>query len=121
MIFNGYLAIEKWVTELHEDLAESTVASIFATFSTIMNAVVRTRLIPANPCYGIRVTAGAYDTEYLIATPAQGLRAAMRLYQTLGLGGFVLCLMDLFAGARWGELVGQQAHEYDERSPSAPH
>jgi integrase len=113
MIFNGYLAIEKWVTELHEDLAESTVASIFATFSTVMNAVARTRLIPANPCYGIRVTAGAYETEYLVATPTQALRAAMRLYESLGLGGFVLCLMDFFTGARWGELVGQQAHEYD--------
>jgi integrase len=113
MIFNGYLEIEKWITELHEDLAESTVASIFATFSTIMNAVVRTRLIPANPCYGVRVTAGAYETEYLVATPTQALRAAMRLYETLGLSGFVLCLMDFFAGARWGELVGQQAHEYD--------
>jgi hypothetical protein len=55
----------------------------------------------------------AADTEYLIATPVQGLRAAMRLYETRGLGGFTLCLMDLFAGARWGELVGQQAHEYD--------
>lgn len=113
-IFNGYVDIEKLVSELHEDLAESTVASVFATFSTFMNGVVRARMIPANPCYGIRVTAGAFDIEHLIATPVQGLRAAMRLYESgLGLGGFVLCLMDLFAGARWGELAGQQHHEYD--------
>ncbi|CAM3761119.1 hypothetical protein KIPE111705_23680 [Kibdelosporangium persicum] len=100
--------------ELHVDpLAESTVASIFATFSTIMNAVVRARLIPVNPCYGVRVTAGAYETEYLVATPTQALRAAMRLYETMGLPGFVLCLLDFYTGARWGELVGQQPHEYD--------
>ena len=30
----------------------------------------------------------------LVATPVQVLRAAMRLYVPLGLGGFVLCLMD---------------------------
>ena len=38
----------------------------------------------------------------------------MRLYE-LGLGksGFVLCLMDFHTGARWGELVGRQRHEYD--------
>src|SRR2546430_2175702 len=31
-IFNSYVEIEKWVSELHEDYAESTVSSIFATF-----------------------------------------------------------------------------------------
>lgn len=43
----------------------------------------------------------------------QVLRAAMRLYESLGLGGFVLCLMDAHTGARWSELVGQQPHEYN--------
>jgi hypothetical protein len=32
-IFNGYIEIEKWVSELHEDLTESTVASVFVTRS----------------------------------------------------------------------------------------
>jgi len=31
-IFNSYVEIEKWVSELHEDYADSTVATIFATF-----------------------------------------------------------------------------------------
>lgn len=111
-IFNGYIEIEKWVSELHEDYAETTVASVFATFSTLMNVIVRARMIPANPCYGVRVTAGDFETERLVASPVQGLRAAMRLYESgLGLNGFVLCLMDLYTGGRWGELVGQQAHE----------
>ena len=90
------------------------MASYFALFSTILNAAVRARMIPANPCSGVRVTSGEFDTERLVATPAQALRAAMRLHE-LGLGksGFVLCLMDFYTGARWGELVGQQRHEYD--------
>jgi hypothetical protein len=112
-IFNSYIEIEKWVSELHEDYAESTVASIFAAFSTLMTAGVRARLIPANPCHGIRVTSGAFDIEHLVASPVQGLRAAMRLYSCgLGLGGFTLCLMDLYTGGRWGELAGQHRHEY---------
>lgn len=38
----------------------------------------------------------------------------MRLYEMgLGMSGFVVCLMDVYTGARWGELVGQQWHEYD--------
>jgi hypothetical protein len=72
-IFNGYVEIERWLSELYEDYAER-----------------------------------------LVATPAQAPRAAMRLYELgLGMSGFVLCLMDFSTGARWGELVGQQRHEYD--------
>lgn len=71
-------------------------------------------MIPANPCHGVRVTAGEFEPDRLVTTPLQGLRAAMRLYQSeAGLSGFVLCLLDLYTGARWGELVGQQRHEYD--------
>lgn len=95
--------------------AESTVSSIFATFSTILNAAVRARIIPASPCSGIRVTSGEYAPERLVASPVQALRAATRLYEAgLGLGGFTLCLADFYTGARWGELAGQQRHEYDE-------
>ncbi len=115
-IFNSYIEIEKWVSELHEDYAESTVSSIFATFSTILNAAVRARIIPASPCSGIRVTSGEYAPERLVASPVQALRAAMRLYEAgLGLGGFTLCLVDFYTGGRWGELAGQQRHEYDDQ------
>lgn len=40
-IFNSHAEIVKLVSELHEDRAESTVASIFATFSTFLNAARR--------------------------------------------------------------------------------
>lgn len=113
-IFNSYIEIEKWVSELHEDYAESTVSSVFATFSTFLNAAVRARIIPASPCSGIRVSSGDYAPERLVASPVQALRAAMRLYESgLGLGGFTLCLIDFYTGGRWGELAGQQRHEYD--------
>lgn len=112
-IFNSSLEIEKWVSELHEEYADSTVSTIFALFSTVMNAAVRARMIPASPCQGIRVTSGEFDVDRLVATPVQVLRAAMRLYESVGLGGFVLCLMDAYTGARWSELVGQQQHEYN--------
>lgn len=114
-IFNGYIEIEKWVSDLHEDYAELSVASFFATFSTIMNAAVRAKVIPANPCYGVRVTSGEYDHHRLVATPVQVLRAAMRLYESdMGLSGFTLCLVGAYTGARWSEIVGQERHEYRE-------
>jgi hypothetical protein len=57
-IFNDYIEIEKWVSELHENYADSTVSTIFATFSMIMKAAAKARCIPASPCPGIRVTSG---------------------------------------------------------------
>jgi integrase len=114
-IFNGYADIQEWVSELHEDYEESTVCSIFALFSTVLNFAVNDKLIPANPCSAIKVTTGEFEAERLIATPVQVLRAAMRLYRTsMGLAGFVLCLLDAYTGARWSELVGQQRHEYND-------
>jgi hypothetical protein len=80
-----------------------------------MNAGVRARVVPANPCYGVRVSSGDYEPERLVATPVQTLRAAMRLHENgLSVSGFTLCLINLYTGARWGELAGQQRHEYDE-------
>ncbi|MGH3484718.1 MAG: tyrosine-type recombinase/integrase [Nocardioidaceae bacterium] len=114
-IFNSHLEIQKWVTELHTEYEESSVRTYFGTFSTIMNAAVRARVIPANPCAGIRVTEGAWESEKLVATPVQVLRASMRLYENgLGLGGLVLGLLNSYTGARWGELAGQTRREYDE-------
>lgn len=114
VIFNHHLEIQGWVNELHDELAESSVASVFALFSTIMNAAVRARKIPASPCQGIRVTTGQDRPEHQVATPLQFLRAALRLHDSFGYSGFVLALMDGYTGARWSELVGQQPHEYDQ-------
>jgi Phage integrase family. len=112
-LVGAHLEISGWVTDLHEELAESSVASIFACFSTIMNAAVDAQRIPASPCARIRVTSGGYETEHLVATPVQVLRAAMRLHQLGSHSDFVLCLMASYTGARWGELAGQTRAEYD--------
>ncbi|MFT7866193.1 MULTISPECIES: hypothetical protein [Amycolatopsis] len=56
-IFNGYVEIERWLSELHEDYAESSVSSYFALFSTILNGAVRARMIP---CNGVRLSMGEF-------------------------------------------------------------
>jgi hypothetical protein len=73
----------------------------------VLQAAGKAHAIPANPCAGVRVTSGACDADRLVATPAQALRAAIRLYECgLGLRGFVLGVLDFYTGCRWGELVG---------------
>ncbi|WP_202869660.1 tyrosine-type recombinase/integrase [Kribbella caucasensis] len=114
-IFNSHFDIETWVTHLHGEYEDSSVASYFGCFSTIMNAAVKARVIPANPCSGIRVTGGEWESEKFVATPLQVLRASMRLYENeLGLSGLLFGLLNAYTGGRWGELAGQTRPEYDE-------
>ncbi|MBB4930653.1 hypothetical protein F4561_001473 [Lipingzhangella halophila] len=119
-IFNNHLEIQGWVNRLHDELAEPSVASVFALFSTLCNTAVRARRIPANPCNGVRVSSGGYETDRQVATPVQVLRAAMRLHHTFGRAGFVLCLLNAYTGARWSELVALESHEYDEVNHAIP-
>lgn len=119
-IFNSHIEIQAWVNELHEELAEPSVSSVFALFSTVLNVAVRARRIPANPCNGVRVSSGDYEADRQVATPVQVLRAAMRLHHSFGRAGFVLTLMDGYTGARWSELVALEPHEYDEVNRAVP-
>lgn len=112
--------LKGWVSDLHEELAEPSVASIFAYFSTILEVAVQDRKIPANPAHGVRVISGEYMAERQVATPSQALRAAMRLGHTFGHAGFVLTLMAHYTGARWSELVVLQPHDYDEVNHAIP-
>lgn len=119
-VFNDYLEIERWVRDLHEELAEPSVASVFAYFSRLLEVAVKARRIPANPARGVRVTSGEYEAERQVATPAQFLRAALRLHETFGRAGFVLALMNGYTGARWSELVALRPHDYDEINHAVP-
>jgi hypothetical protein len=70
-VFNDYLEIERWVRDLHEELAEPSVSSVFALFSTVLNVAVRARRIPANPCNGVRVSSGDYEADRQVAPPCR--------------------------------------------------
>lgn len=119
-IFNHHLEIEKWVKDLHGELAEPSVLSVFAFFSRILESATKARKIPANPARGVRVSSGAYEAEHQVATPAQFLRAAVRLHETFGHAGLVLTLMNGYTGARWSELVVLRPHDYDEINHAFP-
>ncbi|HXA59922.1 MAG TPA: hypothetical protein VNW94_12230 [Streptosporangiaceae bacterium] len=120
VIFNHHLEVQGWVNELHDELAESSVASIFALFSTIMNAAVRSRKIPASPCQGVKVTSGDSEVERQVASPVQVLRAAIRMYDRFGYVGFVLTLLDGYTGARWSELISQKPGLWDRINKQFP-
>ncbi|WP_233571143.1 hypothetical protein [Nocardiopsis sp. Huas11] len=101
-------------------MAEPSVATVFGYFSHILAVAVKARKIPANPARDVRLTTGEYEAERQVATPVQFLRAAMRLHVSFGRTGFMLALMNGYAGAGWSELVGLRPHDYDEADRAVP-
>ena len=119
-IFGGHLEIRAWVTKLHAQLAEPTVASVYYYFSQILEEAVRARKLPGNPARMVRVTTGGYEAEHQVATSVQVLRAAMRLHKTFGRAGMVLALLNSYTGMRWSEQVALRSCDYDNIVPAVP-
>ena len=72
--------------DLHEELTEPSVASIFAYFFRLLEVVVKARKIPATPARGVRVSSGEYEAGLQVVIPVQFLRAVLRLQESFGQG-----------------------------------
>ena len=103
--------------DLHEELTEPSVASIFAYFFRLLEVVVKARKIPATPARGVRVSSGEYEAGLQVVIPVQFLRAVLRLQESFGQVGFVLVLMNGYTGARWSELVALRPHDHFFSAP----
>jgi integrase len=106
-----HLSVQTWITELSGRLSPATVAECRRLTSAVMRSAVRNRLIPFNPCEGIKVgkrrrrdtddqviERGAFRTRLLPAVPDRhrGVVAVA--------GG---------CGLRWGEASGLCADAVD--------
>jgi integrase len=100
-----YLAVQKWVTDLGRELAPSTVASLFANFSAIMTAAVRSRLIPYNPCEGVRLPPQRKSAEHDERTIGLD-ELTGRLLPAVPEYHRALVAAAAGAGLRWGECIG---------------
>lgn len=100
----GHSDVQRWVTGLSAGLAPATVAQCFRLMSGVMDSALRDRLIPVNPCDGVRLPkqrrhAGAdrligrreFLTVLLPAIPP-------RYHALVALAGGT--------GLRWGECIG---------------
>lgn len=99
-----HLAVQVWVTDLGSRLAPATVAECFRIASAVMRSSVRNRLIPSNPCEGVRLPRRRKrdDSEVVITRDEflfKLLPAAPDRYRALvGMAGGT--------GLRWGECIG---------------
>ena len=95
------LMVKRWGVHLYGAMAASYADSILALLSMILGEAVAERLVPANPCYRLRLERVA-ALERVHASPLQVLQVIGRLDEGAGL----LVLTGAYTGMRWGELAG---------------
>lgn len=99
-----HLAVQSWVSELGRKYAPATVAECYRLTTAVMKSAMRDRLIPYNPCDGVRLQSRRRrDTDDLVISfedyRDRLLPAVPDRYRALvGVAGG--------AGLRWGEAVG---------------
>ncbi|MGH3503668.1 MAG: tyrosine-type recombinase/integrase [Nocardioidaceae bacterium] len=106
-----HLAVQEWVNKMASELAPSSVASYHATFSTILSAATRARIIATNPCDGVRLPAqrrsdGASRSVDRAVVVDKLLPAVPKFYRALP--ATAAC-----AGLRWGECLGLRWSDVD--------
>ncbi|MFC7483146.1 tyrosine-type recombinase/integrase [Luedemannella flava] len=95
------MAVKRWVKDLNQRRADSTVASILSLLSMIMGEAVEERRIPMNPCRRLR-HASAARPERPWASAAQVNEIAARV----SAANRALIITAAYTGMRWGELTG---------------
>jgi integrase len=98
--------VQRWVTSLTtaHGLAASTTRTVFNTVNAVFSAAVRDRMIPRNPCTGVKLPASPGSTSCADGRPgAQTRRADHRAGHYQG-----LVLLAAGTGLRPGEVFGLQ-------------
>ncbi|MFD0599992.1 tyrosine-type recombinase/integrase [Catellatospora coxensis] len=92
--------VQGWVNRLSEKLSPASVAKCFGALSMVLNAAVRARLIPINPCEGTNL-----PSTHKPQRPATAISRAQfdRLLATVEPRYRALVALAAGAGLRWGE------------------
>lgn len=103
-------AVQAWVTELSARLAPATVARCLQLTSGVFKAAIRDRLIPINPCEGVKLPAQRRSDSSMRVLTHDQFAALLAV-----LPGRHQALVALGAGTglRWGELVGLRLDAID--------
>lgn len=95
--------VQVWINRLSEKLSPASVAKCFGALSMVLNAAVRARLIPINPCEGTNL-----PSTHKPQRPATAISRAQfdRLLATVETRYRALVALAAGAGLRWGECLG---------------
>lgn len=99
-----HTAVQQWVSELGKEIAPSTVASCYATFSSIIGSAIRDRLIAHNPCVGIRLPARRKEADDGRTVSLSDVTE--RLLPHVPVSYRALVALAAGAGLRWGDCLG---------------
>ena len=97
-------AVQQWVRELSVPLAPATVAQCHRLLSAVLRSAVRDRLVPANPCEGIRLPRQQRTADHGVTIGRDAF--LQRLVPAVPERWRALVALAGGAGLRWGECVG---------------
>jgi integrase len=101
------MQVRGFVTELvKQGLAPSTVTKSLRILSQILKAAVRNRLIPSNPCEGVKGPGEAPVEETIFLGPEEVNAVANAVGERYG----PMVLLAGYPGLRFGELAGLRPH-----------
>jgi integrase len=97
-------AVQQWVSELSVSLAPATVAQCHRLLSAVLRSAVRDRLVPANPCEGIRLPRQQRTADHGVTIGRDRFLEVLLPAVPERWRGLVALAGG--AGLRWGECVG---------------
>lgn len=99
-----HLKVQEWVNALSRKLSPASVAKCHRTLSMLMASAVRARLIPFNPCEGVKL-----PSAHKPQRPAQAISRKeffKQLLPAVPTSHRALVALPAGTGLRWGECVG---------------
>jgi integrase len=99
-----HLSVQQWVAELATRRKPATVVAALGVLSMILDTAVRARLLPINPCDGVRAPRRRADASPMQTITRDELHA--KLLPAVPEQYRVLVCLAAGAGLRWGECAG---------------
>ena len=99
-----HLSVQQWVAELATRRKPATVVAALGVLSMILSTAVRARLLPSNPCDGVRAPRRRSDASPMQTITRDELHA--KLLPVVPERYRVLICLAAGAGLRWGECAG---------------
>ena len=100
--------LQRWIAGMSDEgLSASTVRKAHGCLSMILDAAVRDRRIPSNPCKGLRLPRQTRDEPTFLT-----MRQLLALSDAAGAFGPVMLVLGL-TGLRWGEMAALKTKRWN--------
>ena len=114
-----HTAVQDWVNRLSERLAPASVSKCFGALSMVLDAAIQARLIPANPCDGVKLPSTTRPRRTSLAIAREDFFGRLLpAVDEVDPRYRALVATPAGTGLRWGECLGLSwgAVDFDRRT-----